>query len=206
MAIRQPSRQGTPEHDGFTAAAGQVLARMDQLITEIKQQRLDQAGSEKVRQAEKASQDSNTLVSVLEEQFRAMETWLLPMTHGDKAERDRVIDQLRERFEIMVRGYNRLIEVLQSRRAEKEGHAGAPEPPIPGPQARKPRRRRNIECLHRTGTSEFAATPCAVIFHAPVSIPQAQDTPVRARYKREWLRRLTRTVSAITLHPSDDFD
>ena len=98
---------------------------MDQLITELKQQRLDQAGSEKVRQVEKASQDSNTLVSVLEEQFRAMETWLLPMTHGDKAERDRVIDQLRERFEIMVRGYNRLIEVLQSRRAEKEGHAGA---------------------------------------------------------------------------------
>jgi hypothetical protein len=77
------------------------------------------------------------LVAVLEEQFRAMETWLLPMTHGDRAEKDRVIDQLRERFGHMVRGYNRLIEVLDSRKAERDTTARATEPPTPVSQPRK---------------------------------------------------------------------
>jgi hypothetical protein len=66
-----------------------------------------------------------------------METWLLPMTHGDKAERDRVIDQLKERFTAMVRGYNRLIEVLESRKAERDTASRSPEPPTPGSPPRK---------------------------------------------------------------------
>jgi len=137
-AVRQPQQGGVPQQDGFKAAAEDVLLKMDQLIGEIKQQRLGQAASEGLQQAAKTAHESNTLVSVLEEQFRAMETWLLPMTHGDKAERDRVIDQLRGRFEIMVRGYNRLIEVLQSRKAERDGRAREAEPLSPGPQVSKP--------------------------------------------------------------------
>jgi MoxR-like ATPase len=113
-AIRQPV--DSPQ-DGFQAAAEEVLAKMDHLITELRSQR--PAGPDS-QQAERTARDSHTLVSVLEEQFRAMETWLLPMTHGDKAEKDRVIDQLRERFGTMVRGYNRLIEVLDSRKAERD--------------------------------------------------------------------------------------
>jgi hypothetical protein len=60
------------------------------------------------------------------------------MTHGDKAEKDRVIDQLRERFETMVRGYNRLIEVLQSRKAEKDGSTRAAESPAPTAPVKTP--------------------------------------------------------------------
>jgi len=128
--LRQPSRDA-PQEDGSRAAAQEVLTRMDQLIAEIKQQR-DAADSQ---QAQKVAQDSSALISVLEEQFRAMETWLLPMTHGDKAERDRVIDQLMERFELMVRGYNRLIEVLQSRKAER--NVPPPAPPRKTPPKRR---------------------------------------------------------------------
>ncbi|MEN6428219.1 MAG: AAA family ATPase, partial [Phycisphaerales bacterium] len=123
-AMRQPAGA-----DGPGAAAGDVLAKMDQLIGELQHRQMEQAASEQVRQAERTAQDSRTLVSVLEEQFRAMETWLLPMTHGDKAQKDQVIDQLMDRFEIMVRGYNRLIEVLRSHRAE--------EPPAQDRQAGK---------------------------------------------------------------------
>jgi hypothetical protein len=131
--------------DAFQAAAGDVLTKMDRLIAEIKHQRLDQTGAAQLQQAQKTAHDANTLVSVLEEQFRAMETWLIPMTHGDKAEKARVIDQLMERFGLMVRGYNRLIEILQSRKAEKEPPTRTPEAPAPGPQAGestpKPKRR-----------------------------------------------------------------
>ncbi len=113
------SRAGEPaprEPDTFRTAADDILAKMGQLIAEIKQQRADEGARETTKRAEQAKSDSRTLVSVLEEQFKAMETWLLPMSHGNKEERDRVIDHLTERFETMVRGYNKLIDVLKSKR------------------------------------------------------------------------------------------
>jgi MoxR-like ATPase len=136
-ALRPPPAQDTPREDAFQAAAEDLLAKMDHLITEIKQQRLDQAEVEQLRQAKKATHDSHAMVSVLEEQFRAMETWLLPMTHGDKAQKDQVIDQLMKRFELMVQGYNRLIEVLQSRKGTSDTPARAAEPPTSKPPAQK---------------------------------------------------------------------
>ncbi|MBP7051585.1 MAG: DNA repair ATPase [Phycisphaerae bacterium] len=119
-AMRQPAAG-----DGSKAAAEDVLARMDQLIAGLKRQQTEQAASEKAKDAEETARDARTLVAVLEEQFRAMETWLLPMTHGDKAQKDQVIGQLMERFEIMVRGYNRLIDVLRSHRQDST------EKPVP---------------------------------------------------------------------------
>jgi hypothetical protein len=107
---------------------------MDHLIAELRNQR--SAGPD-LQQAEKISRDSQMLVSVLEEQFRAMETWLLPMTHGDKAERDRVIDQLMERFGAMVRGYTRLLDVLQSRKAERASGPSGPDSPQKKPPPKR---------------------------------------------------------------------
>jgi MoxR-like ATPase len=104
------------ESDTLKTVADDILVKMGQLIAEIKQQRVVETEQAKTQLAEQAKSDSRTLVAVLEEQFKAMETWLLPMSHGDKDERNRVIDQLAERFEIMVRGYNRLIDVLKSKR------------------------------------------------------------------------------------------
>ncbi len=108
------------EADTFKVAADDILGKMGQLIAEIKQQRTDEAEREETQLAGRTESDAHTLVAVLEEQFKAMETWLLPMSHGDKDERNRVIDQLTERFEIMVRGYNKLIDVLKSKRVGKD--------------------------------------------------------------------------------------
>jgi len=135
-ALRPPPAQGAPREDAFQAAAEDLLAKMDHLITAVKDQRLDQAEVEQVQQAKRTTQDSNTMISVLEEQFRAMETWLLPMTHGDKAEKERVVDQLMTRFEVMVQGYNRLIEVLRSRKGAGDAPARAAAPPASNPPAK----------------------------------------------------------------------
>jgi MoxR-like ATPase len=119
----------------FQTVADEVLAGMRQLIDEVRQQRLDQGQREVTQRTEKLRSDSHTLVSVLEEQFKAMETWLLPMTHGDKAQRDRVIDDLIGRFETMVRGYGKLLEVLRSRR----GDQSAPAKPVTPEAKTQPR-------------------------------------------------------------------
>jgi MoxR-like ATPase len=133
-------RQVNSPQNGLEAAAGDVLSKMEELITELRQQRV--SDSQQSPQAKKTAQDSHMLVSVLEEQFRAMETWLLPMTHGDKVEKGRIIDQLAERFATMVRGYNRLIEVLESRKAER-----AAEPAVGDSQQKKtpPRKKHSPE-------------------------------------------------------------
>jgi MoxR-like ATPase len=134
-SLRQPPLDSvSSEQDGFKAAAQDVLAKMDHLIAELRNQR--SAGPD-LQQAEKISRDSQMLVSVLEEQFHAMETWLLPMTHGDKAERDRVIDQLMERFGAMVRGYTRLLDVLQSRKAERASGPSGPDSPQKKPPPKR---------------------------------------------------------------------
>ncbi len=129
---RSPER-APGDADGFRIAADDILGKMGQLIAEIKRQRTDETERDKTQLAEQTNSDSRTLVAVLEEQFKAMETWLLPMSHGDKEKRNRVIDQLTERFEIMVGGYNKLIDVLKSKRADTTA--------LPrGKKTRKPRR------------------------------------------------------------------
>lgn len=133
MAQTRATATALPKADTFKTAADDLLAKMGQLIAEIKQQRADETGRETTRRAEQTDSNSRMLISVLEEQFKAMETWLLPMSHGDKDERNRVIAQLTERFETMVRGYTKLIDVLKSKRAGADA-------PLPKKTARKPRK------------------------------------------------------------------
>jgi len=135
IRLRQPPQgNGVFERDVFPAAIQDVLAKLDRLITELRTPHFSNPDQQR---AQKTWRDSQMLVSVLEEQFRAMETWLLPMTQGDKAERDRVIDQLMERFGVMVRGYTRLIEVLQSRKTERTSSPGAPDSPAQKPSPKR---------------------------------------------------------------------
>ena len=74
------------------------------------------------------------LISVLEEQFHAMETWLMPMTHGQKKDKDKVIADLTGRFEAMVQGYSKLIEVLEAKKARNARQKAGGRRRRPGPR------------------------------------------------------------------------
>lgn len=108
----------TAADDPVWQVGQQVLQRMNQMIDVIKQQ--GQAAVDKqieAQQFEKAKQsEKNTqmLVSVLEEQFQTLETWLIPVHHSD-ADRAEYFRHLIERFETMVAGYNRLMEALKEK-------------------------------------------------------------------------------------------
>jgi hypothetical protein len=134
LAARPTSEEEPAPRDEFRVAAEEVLGKLSQLIAEIKQQRAEDAERQTVQCATKAEEDSHMLVSVLEEQFKAMETWLLPMAHGDKKGRDKTIGELLTRFDTMRRGYGRLIEVLESKRDQ----IGAPRPSKPQPTSQAP--------------------------------------------------------------------
>jgi hypothetical protein len=140
IAARSAPKQEPAGRDEFKVAADDVLGKMSQLIAEIKQQRSEDAQRQTAHEAEQVEKDSQMLVSVLEEQFKAMETWLLPMAHDDKKDRNRTIGELLTRFETMMKGYGRLIEVLESKR----GRIAAP--PAPKSKAKgkasKPTRRK----------------------------------------------------------------
>jgi len=146
MSIRPAPEQEPSHRDEFKVATEEVLGKMGQLIAEIKHQRAEDVDHQKSQHAEKVQKDSRMLVSVLEEQFKAMETWLLPMAHGDKKDRERTIGELLTRFETMMQGYGRLIEVLKSKRdqiatptaSKPQAH---PTPPVKGKTPKAARRK-----------------------------------------------------------------
>lgn len=113
----QPDQQSI-DFPHFARRTEETLQRMGQLIAEFKQQRAEDIDQQHSRKAEKMQKNTQMLVSVLEEQFKAMETWLLPMAHGDKEDKNRIIGELLGRFETMVQGYNKLIEILKGKRSE----------------------------------------------------------------------------------------
>ena len=76
------------ETNDLKHTAQSILAQMTQLIDSVKQNQSLQTDLAKTQQALKQTRDTHNLVSVLEEQFDAMETWLMPMTHGDKRDKD----------------------------------------------------------------------------------------------------------------------
>ena len=96
----------------------QVLERMNQMIETIKAQGQAavqiQAAQEQVEKAKQSEKNTQMLVSVLEEQFRTLETWLIPVHHSD-ADRVEYFKHLIERFETMVAGYNRLMDALKKK-------------------------------------------------------------------------------------------
>jgi len=99
-AMRQPSPQEAPQHDGFQAAAEDVLTKMNSSSANSGSSVWTYRCAGRPT-AERAAHESSTLISVLEEQFRANGDLAAPMTHGDKA-RGISHRPVMERFEIMV--------------------------------------------------------------------------------------------------------
>jgi hypothetical protein len=96
----------------------QVLGKMSKMIEAIKEQgkvaAQVHAEDEQFKKARQSEKDTQMLVSVLEEQFRTLETWLIPVHHSD-ADRVEYFKHLMGRFETMVSGYNRLIDALRKK-------------------------------------------------------------------------------------------
>jgi gas vesicle protein len=120
ITSQKDADRAEPKTDVVKEVGRQVLGRMSDMIDEMKLQRKEQAEGAKTRVERKAQKDIDMLTSVLEEQFQAMETWLLPMSHGEKKSKQKVIAELMERFEAMVKGYNKLIDVLKSKYKPEE--------------------------------------------------------------------------------------
>jgi len=121
------TERAEPTTDAFREVGQQVLRRMSEMIDELKLQREEQSKTPKTAVGLKAQKDINMLTSVLEEQFRAMETWLLPMSHDEKKSKQKVITELMERFEAMVKGYSKLIDVLKSKYEPEKADAASKE-------------------------------------------------------------------------------
>ena len=137
VAQKQQPTVDTSHSDEIKVVGQQVLDKMNLLIEQIKQQGELKTTETKKQLALKTNKDTHTLISVLEEQFKAMETWLLPMAHGEPKGKDKVIGQLKQRFEAMVKGYNKLIDVLNSRSATEEQKQPKTKAKISKPKPKK---------------------------------------------------------------------
>ncbi|MHC4636562.1 MAG: DNA repair ATPase [Planctomycetota bacterium] len=120
VAQQQKPGDESVKMDDIKTIGQEVLSKISRLIESVKQQGEIKASEIQKQEAAKIRKDTHTLISVLEEQFRAMETWLHPMEHGDQHDRQEVIHELMHRFEMMVKGYTKLIEVLKIKAGESK--------------------------------------------------------------------------------------
>ncbi|MFP4106207.1 MAG: DNA repair ATPase [Phycisphaerae bacterium] len=115
-----------------------VVGKIDTLITQLSG-KMDEVRESGVA-VEKIPQ---TITTVLEEQFKTMQTWLTPVTKDREGKTD-YVDDLIERFETMVRGYSHLADVLKSKKADiqvDEGFGEDEPEQSPPPRPKKNRKK-----------------------------------------------------------------
>ncbi len=114
-AALEKSAASAPQANDQLHAVGQaVLDRIGQVIEAVRGQGDLVQRTARRHEALTINDNAQTLVAVLEEQFRLLQTWLEPIERSPEG-RARYADELVGRFEQMVAGYNRLIEVLKDR-------------------------------------------------------------------------------------------
>ena len=100
--------------NAFVEASAILSGKFDSVIDELRNNRKelkDQADQYKAIDIEK---NADMLLSVLEEQYNTMESWLMRVTRNRKGQR-KYANELVTRFEKMVDGYSDMIEYLRGR-------------------------------------------------------------------------------------------
>ncbi|HPD46320.1 MAG TPA: DNA repair ATPase [Anaerohalosphaeraceae bacterium] len=100
--------------DAVQILGRQVLDRLGEVIAALKERQKAQQDQEQTAEIRRHDENTRMLVTVLEEQFKTMETWLIPVHHSD-ADRRAYFQHLVGRFQEMVDGYTRLIEALRNK-------------------------------------------------------------------------------------------
>jgi len=109
-----PAAKDDASVDEMKLIGRQVLSKLSSVIEAVKEQGRELAEHEDKEMSLRAEQENNMLVSVLEEQFKTMETWLTPVHHED-ADRIAYFKQIVERFETMRNGYGQLVDALKEK-------------------------------------------------------------------------------------------
>ncbi|MCK4998429.1 MAG: DNA repair ATPase [Anaerohalosphaera sp.] len=114
VAVNKTQQKTGSAPEEVKLIGNEVLNKMSDMIAAIKQQEQTIAQQQQTQLSQTEKKNSEMLVSVLEEQFRTMETWLIPVHHGE-ADRTEYFSHLTQRFEEMVNGYTKLIDALKKK-------------------------------------------------------------------------------------------
>jgi hypothetical protein len=114
-ALGNSSDRDTARLSEDLRSAGQpVLEKLNEMILAIRDQAQLTQETAKRHEALTINDSAQTLVAVLEEQFRTIETWLKPVTQTDEG-RQAYMKDLLSRFRQMADGYEHLIQVLNQK-------------------------------------------------------------------------------------------
>ncbi|MBI9017489.1 MAG: DNA repair ATPase [Phycisphaerae bacterium] len=103
----------------LTKVTDQFADKFDVIIDELSHQRKDIANQAAQQKAFDTEKDAHMLLSVLEEQYNTMETWLMRVTHNRDGQR-KYVSELVSKFEKMSDGYANLMEFLRQRYLTEE--------------------------------------------------------------------------------------
>ena len=113
--------QTAPEQGGndvqaqaFTEASVALVSKMESVVDELRQNREELKNQSDIYKNIDIEQNADMLLSVLQEQYNTMETWLMRVTRNRNGQR-KYVNELVTRFETMVDGYTDMIEYLKGR-------------------------------------------------------------------------------------------
>ncbi len=108
-AVRE---KGDGETQQMQANIHAVVEKMSEVAAAIKDQQQLFLQQQQIHDATEIKQDADMLLSVLEEQYKTMQTWLMRVVRN-KEGREKYVQELVDRFGFMVTGYSQLIDFLK---------------------------------------------------------------------------------------------
>ncbi len=106
--IKVESKQ---ENEHFQQTLGDLTERMGNVVRELQAQRQELHEQSQLQQGREAQESGDMLLSVLEEQFKTMETWLMRVTKNREGQQ-KYVRELIGRFDKMISGYAEMKQFL----------------------------------------------------------------------------------------------
>ena len=110
----QKQNPDNSQESAFTEASIAMVSKLDSVIDELQQNRKEMQQQTDQYRAVDIEKNADMLLSVLQEQYNTMETWLMRVTRNRKGQR-KYVHELVTRFETMVEGYTDMINYLQTK-------------------------------------------------------------------------------------------
>ncbi len=115
--IPQPDLNMKEDEDqskAFAEASAAMIDKLDSVVGELHQSRKQFTEQAEQYRAVDVEKNADMLLSVLQEQYNTMETWLMRVTRNRKGQL-KYVNELVTRFENMIEGYSNMIEYLRGR-------------------------------------------------------------------------------------------
>ena len=115
----QPAVLANQTGEQFSEVGDSIIAKLGEVVDAVHQAKQIEADTAERHEALTINDNAQTLIAVMEEQFRTIQHWLKPIEKSEEG-KQKYIDDLKNRFSTMAKGYNKLVKILDKKSQTEE--------------------------------------------------------------------------------------